>query len=169
MKSLPLAYNRDLQEDKESLFDVVDTARESLDALKTFLAEAEFDGVRMRRSAETGLMTATDLADLLTTQGIPFREAHASVRQIAERADGDETRFLEFAQTLISKKVKGSAINASEYLSKERSIARRNIEGGTGSVSVERQIIRAKKVMRNSKALLARMQNDLSMVDKLLA
>ncbi|UCE45034.1 MAG: argininosuccinate lyase, partial [Methanobacteriota archaeon] len=66
LKSLPLAYNRDLQEDKENLFDVFDPVGASLDALTHCLAVLEFVKVRMRESAEAGLMTATDLADFLT-------------------------------------------------------------------------------------------------------
>ena len=98
LKSLPLAYNRDLQEDKENLFDVFDTVGASLHALTNFLAETEFDKVRMRESAEDGLMTATDLADFLTTRGIPFRTAHGIVQQISERSGGDPHNFKRLAE-----------------------------------------------------------------------
>jgi len=168
LKSLPLAYNRDLQEDKESLFDVIDTARASLHALTTFLAEVEFDKVRMRKSAEVGLMIATDLADLLTTRGAPFRDAHEIVKELATEADGDDQRFLALANELISKKMKGVEVTEIDYLNIDKAVERRSIDGGTSKSAVMKQIGQADSALQATKKSLAEMQKDISAVDTLL-
>jgi argininosuccinate lyase len=89
LKGLPLAYNRDLQEDKEPLFDAMDTCALSLSALQGLLETATFDVEAMRAAADVPTMAATDLAEHLVRGGTPFREAHAIVgnlvRQSAER------------------------------------------------------------------------------------
>ncbi len=79
LKGLPLAYNRDLQEDKEPLFDAVDTLGASVLALTGLLATATFDADAMRARTDDPLLAATDLAELLVRRGTPFREAHAIV------------------------------------------------------------------------------------------
>ncbi len=168
LKSLPLAYNRDLQEDKESLFDVIDTARASLHALKTFLTKVEFDKVRMRKSAEVGLMTATDLADLLTTQGVPFRDAHEIVKGLATEADGDDQRFLALANELISEKMKGDGVSGIDYLSIDKAIERRSIDGGTSKSAVMKQIGQAEAAIQITKKSLSDMQKGNSTIDKLV-
>jgi argininosuccinate lyase len=168
LKSLPLAYNRDLQEDKESLFDVIDTAGASLHALTTFLAEVEFDKVRMRKSAEVGLMTATDLADLLTTRGVPFRDAHETVKELAMQADGDDQRFLALANELISKKMKGKEVHEIDYLSIDKAVERRSIDGGTSKSAVMKQFGQAESALQATKKSLSEMQKDISAVDALL-
>jgi argininosuccinate lyase len=168
LKSLPLAYNRDLQEDKESLFDVIDTAGASLHALKTFLAEVEFDKVRMRKSAEVGLMTATDLADLLTTRGVPFRDAHEIVKELAMEADGDDHRFLALANELISKKMKGEDVSGIDYLKIDKAVERRSIDGGTSRSAVMKQIGQAGSALQATKKSLSEMEKDISVVDALL-
>ena len=143
LKSLPLAYNRDLQEDKESLFDVFDTVGVSLHALTTLLAGVEFDGVRMRREAEAGLMTATDLADLLTKNGVPFREAHGTVREIALRSGGDDRAFQELA---------GQAVSVDKgFFGPNKAVARRNTEGGTAPEAVRGQMRKAKAALASTK------------------
>ena len=89
LKGLPLAYNRDLQEDKEPLFDTFDTTRLALLAVAGMLATAEFRPDAMRAAADAPTVAATDLAEWLVARGIPFREAHAvvgsMVRQASER------------------------------------------------------------------------------------
>lgn len=76
MKGLPLAYNRDMQEDKESLFDAADALLSSLEVMAPMVASLRFRPERMARAAEGGYMTATDLADAMTRRGVPFRQAH---------------------------------------------------------------------------------------------
>jgi argininosuccinate lyase len=82
MKGLPLAYNKDMQEDKESLFDALDTAHVCLSVLNTLLANTSFRAERMAASLRGDFSTATDLADFLVRQGLPFRQAHEVVGKI---------------------------------------------------------------------------------------
>ena len=79
MKGLPLAYNKDMQEDKEGVFDTVDTWKKCLLIFERMLATATFKEANMRRAAAGGFTNATDFADYLVTKGIPFRDAHAIV------------------------------------------------------------------------------------------
>ena len=168
LKSLPLAYNRDLQEDKENLFDVFDTVGASLRALTRFLAGLEFDRVRMRESAEAGLMTATDLADFLTTRGMPFRAAHGLVKELAEQADGDESRFRELARERLSAHTRKLEVGDLDFLTLEKSIERRSVEGGTAPESVRHQIEKASDAVKGSDAILQSMRADIDAVDAIL-
>jgi argininosuccinate lyase len=147
---------------------VIDTAGASLHALKTFLAEVEFDKVRMRKSAEVGLMTATDLADLLTTRGVPFRDAHETVKELAMEADGDDQRFLALANELISKKMKGEDVSGIDHLKIDKAVERRSIDGGTSKSAVMKQIGQAESALQATKESLSEMEKDISMVDALL-
>ena len=79
LKGLPLTYNRDLQEDKEGLFDAVDTLGATLEGMRGMLSDCEVNAERMRQAAEDSALLATDMADYLVSKGVPFREAHAAV------------------------------------------------------------------------------------------
>ncbi len=168
LKSLPLAYNRDLQEDKEPLFDAIDTAQASLDALTSFLRAASFDRVRMRKSAEVGLMTATDLADFLTTTGLPFRTAHGLVKEIAEKSDGDERRFRQLADKVIREQLKDFRTSDLQLLSIEKAIERRSTEGGTSQEAVSRQMEKAKTKVRQNKKTVSDMTAKTAVIDGLI-
>jgi argininosuccinate lyase len=86
IKGLPMAYNKDLQEDKEPLFDAIDTLRDSLQIASDLTPGLQLDASRSRRCAELGYANATDLADHLVEQGVPFRDAHAIVGRIVRLA-----------------------------------------------------------------------------------
>jgi len=86
MKGLPLAYNKDMQEDKQGLFDALDTAEDSLRLYVGMLPRADFHAPRMRAAAESGFSNATDLADYLVRRGVPFREAHHVVGRLVALA-----------------------------------------------------------------------------------
>src|SRR3712207_644509 len=86
LHALPLTYNKDLQEDKEHLFDAVDTLGLSLHAAIGMIAGARFDRARMAQAASDELIAATDLADLLVKRGTPFREAHGVVASLVREA-----------------------------------------------------------------------------------
>jgi argininosuccinate lyase len=79
MKSLPLAYNKDMQEDKEPLFDTIDTVKGSLKIFADMIREMNVNAATMRQAAAKGFSTATDVADYLVRQGMPFRDAHEVV------------------------------------------------------------------------------------------
>lgn len=169
LKSLPLAYNRDLQEDKENLFDVFDTVGVSLHALTIFLAELEFDVVRMGKSAEAGLMTATDLADFLASQGVPFRTAHTIIRDIAEESGGDKAKFDEIAAdaiTMIVPKVNRSILS---QFTIEKSVSRRDSDGGTALIAVAKQTKKANAAMARNRRSLEELTAQVAAVDRLIA
>src|SRR5690606_38772219 len=86
MKGLPLTYNKDMQEDKEGLFDALDTAEDSLRIYSAMLPRMRVNAVRMRRAAAAGFSNATDLADHIVRSGVPFREAHHVVGRLVALA-----------------------------------------------------------------------------------
>jgi argininosuccinate lyase len=79
LKSLPIAYNKDLQEDKEGLFDSLKTVKISLKITDKFLQSIKINGERMKKATETGFLNATDAADFLVKKGVSFRDAYKSV------------------------------------------------------------------------------------------
>jgi len=168
LKSLPLAYNRDLQEDKETLFDALDTAKDSLHALTSFLQAVEIDRVRMRKAAEVGLMTATDLADFLTMHGVPFRTAHGQVQSIAEESDGDDVKFIHLADNIISRNLKDYETLDMSFLSVEKSVGRRDIEGGTSSKAVKTQMRKAASVLAKNVQTASAMKRQIEKAASLL-
>jgi argininosuccinate lyase len=169
LKSLPLAYNRDLQEDKENLFDVFDTVGASLHALTHFLSDLELDKVRMRESAETGLMTATDLADFLTTRGVPFRAAHGLVKEMSELSGGDSERLMELASERLPDHREALESEGKGFLNVEDAVRRRTVEGGTSPESVAEQKEKALATVNGNMSLLQNMRHETSSVDELLS
>ncbi len=147
MKGLPLTYNRDLQEDKEPVFDTVETVSASLSILAELLAELQFKQEKMAQATEKGCMTATDLADYLVLKQIPFRKAHAIVGQTVAYCieNGKELQELSLAEF----KQFCEEINDDVYqvLSVEGSVSSRNSIGGTGHLRVEEALIAAEKML----------------------
>ncbi len=136
MKSQPLAYNKDNQEDKEPLFDTVDTVQGCLRAFADLIPAMRPNRDEMRESARLGFATATDLADYLVRKGIPFRDAHEIVG-LAVKLGAESGRDL--AQLSLSELQSFSPqIDADvfEILSLEGSVAARNIVGGTAPIQV---------------------------------
>lgn len=95
LKGLPLSYNRDLQEDKEPLFDAVDTCVLTLSALRGLMGAIEFDEMRMMKAADSPTSAATDLAEYLVEKGTPFREAHAIVGALVRRSLSGEASLAD--------------------------------------------------------------------------
>ncbi len=138
-KGLPLAYQSDLQEDKEALFDAVDTTLSTLDVLASLLPKLRFVPERMR-SAAGGFLLATELADFLVERGVPFREAHgvagAIVRHCLEA--GQELEKLSLAELRrFSKRFDREIFSR---LTPEAAVERRSAIGGTARASVERRL-----------------------------
>ena len=132
MKSLPLAYDKDLQEDKEAVFECVDTARACLDVTAIAVKTARFCEVRCREAASTGHLNATDLADLLVKSGVPFRDAHErtgkAVRSAIELGVELEALPAGARKELLPEL---AAIDLRKELSVEAVLSRRNAIGGT--------------------------------------
>ena len=137
LKGLPMTYNRDLQEDKEPLFDAVDQITLALAAMSGLLATSTFATGAMAAAADSPYAAATDLAELLVEGGTPFREAHAIVGEIVRRAlDGEATMAeLTAAHPLLGHA--GAAI-----LEPGVSVTRRTTRGGAGPVPVAAQLER---------------------------
>ena len=132
VKALPLAYNRDLQEDKESLFDAADTLLGSLEMMAGMVPTLEFQADRMRAAAESGFLLATELADYLAARGVPFREAHGIVHNLVESAlaNGKELRDLTLDDYReASPKFEADVLE----ITVDSAIAKRDIVGGTAT------------------------------------
>ena len=137
LKGLPLAYNRDLQEDKEPLFDAVDQVSLALSAMSGLVATLRFNRERMQRAADSPYAAATDLAEHLVMRGTPFREAHAIVGALVrESLDGE----VPLAHLVRNHPALGDA--AAALLEPGVSVTRRTTPGGAGPAAVEVQIER---------------------------
>jgi argininosuccinate lyase len=138
MKGLPLAYSKDMQEDKEPVFDALDTLGLSLAAMTGMVHDLEPDAAAMRKAAAAAFSTATDLADwLVRRQGLPFREAHHIVGRLVAMAEsrGHGLEALDLAE--MQKVHAGITPEALEVLSVENSVASRRSLGGTAPSHVE--------------------------------
>lgn len=148
LKGLPLAYNKDLQEDKEPLFDSVKTTLDCLSLFAALLSKTEFKKENLLKATEEGFLIATDLADYLAEKGIPFREAHhivgRIVRDCQEKNRTIESLSLSTLQSF-SDKIKEDVFS---WLSLSSAINRRNSYGGTSTLQVQKQIKSAKKKIR---------------------
>jgi argininosuccinate lyase len=150
MKGQPLAYNKDNQEDKEPLFDTVDTLSQTLRIYADMIAGITVKPEAMRRAALQGFATATDLADYLVKKGLPFRDAHEAVALAVRFA---EQRSCDLAELKLEElqqfsKLIGDDIYAA--LTLEGSLAARNHTGGTAPQQVEAAIVRARKILMAS-------------------
>jgi argininosuccinate lyase len=140
MKGLPLAYNRDMQEDKEPFLDAHDTVAPSLTIMAGMLSELGFNRERMHRALKAGFLNATELADYLAAKGVPFRQAHhitgAAVAFAEEKGVGLEDLSLAELQRF-SPDIAEDVFAVLDY---ENAVARRHVPGGTGPESVKDQL-----------------------------
>jgi argininosuccinate lyase len=145
VKGLPMAYDRDLQEDKAALFDGVDTTRTAIEVTARVVGTLRVYPERMKAATARGFLTATDLADELVRRGIPFAQAHEQVgRLVRHCVDGGKT-FPELSAEEACGCIPtwDSALRAMAS-SAEKSVARKNVIGGTAPNQVASQIRRAK-------------------------
>ena len=142
MSGLPLAYNKDLQEDKEYLFDAIDTVDLLLPALTGMIATARFRADRMAAAVSGGFLAATDLADHLVAQGWPFRRAHEAVGRLVRALD-ERGLGLEDA-TAADIAAAGIEDVAIPPLTAEASVEAKAAAGGTARAAVERQLAQAR-------------------------
>ena len=145
MKAQPLAYNKDNQEDKEPLFDTVDTVTGALAIFAAMIAGLEIDRAKMRAAVLEGYATATDLADYLVRKGLPFREAHEVVAQAVRYAEskGCDLSALKLAELQQFSPLIGKDVAA--VLTPEGSVKARSHIGGTAPARVKTAIAKAKK------------------------
>ncbi|MDY0190808.1 MAG: argininosuccinate lyase [Desulfuromonas sp.] len=146
MKSLPLAYNKDMQEDKEPLFDSIDTVKGSLKIFADMISQMYVKADNMRIAAARGYSTATDVADYCVTKGIPFRDAHEIVGKtvrycIEHQKDIPELSIAEFKQ--FSPVIEEDIY---DFVTLEASVNARRATGGTARSAVTQEIARARKI-----------------------
>jgi argininosuccinate lyase len=145
MKSLPLSYNRDMQEDKAVLFDAVDILKACINIYIKMLPELKINRVIMEKAASEGFLNATDMADYLAVRGTPFREAHACAGQAVRYALDKKKELHELSikelqsfSTVIKKDI-------FKFLDTQEMINRRKSAGGTATENVKAAIKKAKK------------------------
>ena len=146
LKGLPLAYGKDMQEDKEPVFDAVDTLGICLAAMAGMLAEAKFDKARMQADAGRGFTTATDLADwLVRVAGIPFRKAHHITGTLVKMAEDKECDLEDLSLADMQSVEEAITGEIFAVLGVENSVASRTSEGGTAPANVTAAAAEAKR------------------------
>jgi len=147
LKGLPLAYNKDMQEDKEAIFDAFDTTRACLEMSALVLRNVALNVARMRAAAAKGMMNATELADYLVRKGIPFREAHETVGRIVVRAmeQGIELGELSLDELRsFSSEIENDVFDS---LTLEQTLASKSIAGGTAPERVAEALASARNLL----------------------
>ena len=140
LKSLPLAYNKDMQEDKEGFFDAVDTVKACLGVFAPMIDGITAKTDRMAQAAKEGYINATDLADYLAKKGVPFREAYKLVGEIVRDATAKGVTLEEIPLEEYKKRSPAFDADLYEEISLETCVAKRTSEGGTAVSSVEKQL-----------------------------
>ena len=148
MKGQPLAYNKDNQEDKEPLFDTVDTLKDSLDAFAGLAAGLQPQAKAMRAAALEGHATATDLADYLVRKGVPFRDAHEAVSRAVRAAETAGCDLSDLPLKTLKRFSFAVSADVFKSLTLEGSVASRNHIGGTAPAQVRAAVKRARKRAR---------------------
>ncbi len=140
LKALPLAYNRDLQEDKEPVFDSIDTLAVLLPAFAGMIATAQFNTARMAGLAPQGFSLATDIAEWLVRQGVPFRVAHEIAGACVQKCEESDKELADLTDDELASISPHLTPEVRDVLSVEGSIASRNSRGGTATDRVVEQL-----------------------------
>ena len=152
MKGLPLAYQKDMQEDKEATIEALNALELSIAAMTGMVRDMEPDKARMKKAAAAGYSTATDLADWLVRKGLPFREAHHVAGRIvaaAESAGVPLHRFALASMQAIEPRIEEEALS---LLTVERSVGSRTSFGGTAPGNVRREARKWLKKLEKERA-----------------
>jgi argininosuccinate lyase len=159
MHALPLTYGKDMQEDKEPLFDAIDTIELCLDATEGMLAGIEFDRERLLEASGDEMLAATEIADLLVRKGVPFREAHGIVGGLVRDAVEGGKSLSELTPEELRERSEHLDDSFYEVLERDSWLESKRIEGGTGSEALARQIDQARETLA---AVQARVRDELS-------
>ncbi len=157
LKGLPLSYNRDLQEDKEPLFDAADTVLSSLKLMKEMVRVVRFRREVMKKASQDGALLATDLAEYLVKKGIAFRKAHEIVGKVVAESIQKKKPLDRWNSVELRKFSSAFDPSVSKILRPEVSVRSRNVPGGTAPVQVRRAITDAVEGLRVQKRGLLRM------------
>ncbi len=148
LKGLPLAYNKDMQEDKEAVFDTVDTVQISLRAAAIVLENAILNEDRTRDAATKGYLNATELADYLVKKGVPFRMAHETVGNAVLYAIGEGKELHELRLEQLQEFSPAIESDVADALSLDVTLAAKNAVGGTAPVRVAEALAAAKEYLK---------------------
>lgn len=151
MKALPLSYNKDMQEDKEPLFDSVDTISDCLNILIAMLPSVTFNTEKMFAATRAGFLLATDLADYLAKKGLPFRQAHEVVGKLVRVAIDRHCGLEDLDLALLKKHCGFFDVDVKSTLSIKSSVNARKSIGGTATECVKKEIARAKQILTGRK------------------
>ena len=143
-KGLPLSYNRDYQEDKEPLFNSVDTLKAALEVMREMIATASFDQQRMERALEQGFLTATEAADYLVRKGMPFREAHGVVGQVVRYCEKQEVALFSLSLEEWRSFSREFDKDIADFISPRGAVEAKTSPGGTATVRVREQLAHAR-------------------------
>jgi argininosuccinate lyase len=152
MHALPLTYGKDMQEDKEPLFDAIDTVEGCLDAAAGMLAGISFDRSRMEDASGDEMLAATEVADLLVRRGVPFREAHGIVGGLVRDAVEQGSSLSELSAEDLRKRSEHLDDSYYEVLRRSSWLESKKIAGGTGSVPLAAQLGEAHETLGAVKA-----------------
>jgi argininosuccinate lyase len=145
LKGLPMTYNRDLQEDKERLFDSADTVRAAARLMASMIATTEVDVKKCQAAAADPALLATDLADYLVGKGMPFRQAHHIVGAVVALAEKSGKLLNQLTLAELQTVDKMFAADALDVFNLKRAMAARNLTGSPGTKEVARQLARWRK------------------------
>jgi len=148
MHALPLTYGKDMQEDKEPLFDAIETVEGCLDAAEGMLAGISFDRERLGAASGDEMLAATEVADLLVRKGVPFREAHGIVGGLVRDAVERGVALSELGEEDLRARSEHLDASFYEVLRRESWLESKRIEGGTGSEPLARQLDLARETLR---------------------
>ena len=148
MKGLPLSYNRDMQEDKEPLFDTVDTLKGCLEVYEKLLQRLKVNRTAMKKAASRGYLNATDMADYLATRGMSFRDAHHCVGEIVRYAMDKNKELQELPLRDLKKFSQAFEEDIFEILTLQQMVDRRVSAGGTAKENVVKAINEAQEALR---------------------
>jgi len=154
VKGLPLTYNRDLQEDKEPVFDTAATLRDSLEVMAGAIAtlRVQIDG--MRAAAEDPMLLATDLAEVLVSEGVPFRDAHEVVGRVVGHCVEKDVSLTSLSREDLAAFHPAFPAGAGELLDLERALEQRNLVGGTARANVLAALDRADRELAERRAAI---------------
>jgi argininosuccinate lyase len=147
MHALPLTYGKDMQEDKEPLFDAIDTVEICLDATAGMLAGIGFDRERLEEASGDEMLAATEIADLLVHKGVPFREAHGIVGGLVSDAIERDKHLSELTPDELRERSEHLDDSYYEVLERSSWLESKRIEGGTGSEALDRQLDLARETL----------------------
>ena len=161
MKALPLAYNKDMQEDKEAVFDAIDTVKQCLEVFTPMFLTMTLRKKNMRKAASQGFINATDCADYLVKKGVPFRDAYMIVGRLVNNClrSGDTLETMTLRDFAAISKDFGPDVY--EALDLTNCVNARKVPGGPAPKEVSRQISRIEDFIEDAEEQLERMRGEL--------